>query len=75
MATTRRATNLTIDASLIDEARALKVNVSRAAEAGIVQAIREQKARQWQQDNAGAIQSSNEWVDRHGLPLTKHRLF
>jgi Post-segregation antitoxin (ccd killing mechanism protein) encoded by the F plasmid len=70
---TRKPTNLTLDAGLVAEARALQLNVSRAAEAGIADAIRRERARQWQQENAGAIRSSNEWVERHGLPLERHR--
>lgn len=36
----RRAANLTLDRDLLDEARALDINVSRAAEMGIARAVR-----------------------------------
>ena len=71
----RKATNLTIDADLVAEARALKVNVSRAAEAGIAEAIRRERNRIWQDDNADAIAGANKWVEKNGLPLGKYRLF
>jgi antitoxin CcdA len=71
----RKATNLSIDANLIAEAKALNVNVSRAAERGIDDAVRREKARRWQEENAEAIRSSNEWVEKHGLPLEKYRPF
>ncbi|RUY20924.1 post-segregation antitoxin CcdA, partial [Mesorhizobium sp. M7A.F.Ca.CA.001.13.2.1] len=29
----------------------------------------------WQEENKQAIESSNEYVRRNGLPLAKHRLF
>ncbi|HZT04557.1 MAG TPA: type II toxin-antitoxin system CcdA family antitoxin [Steroidobacteraceae bacterium] len=32
------------------------------------------KAEQWQQENAEAIRSSNEYVEKHGLPLAKYRM-
>lgn len=31
--------------------------------------------RQWLEENAEAIKSWNEWVQEHGLPLEKYRLF
>ena len=74
-ATSRKPTNLTLDASLIDEARALNVNLSRAAEEGVRAAVRSERARRWQEDNADALQSSNEHVEKHGLPLERLRLF
>ena len=44
---TRRATNVSLSAQLLAEARALDVNVSRAAEQGLVQAIAERRAAFW----------------------------
>lgn len=41
----RRSTSLTLDRALLDEARALGVNVSRAAEAGVAAAVRAARAR------------------------------
>jgi hypothetical protein len=32
-------------------------------------------AKQWLEENAEAIKSINEWVEKHGLPLEKYRLF
>ncbi|WP_366416208.1 type II toxin-antitoxin system CcdA family antitoxin [Novosphingobium sp. 32-60-15] len=32
-------------------------------------------AEQWRADNAVALVSSNEWVDKHGLPLARYRKF
>lgn len=31
--------------------------------------------RQWLEENAEAIKSINEWVEKNGLPLEKYRLF
>ena len=38
---------------------------SRISEAG----------RKWQEENAEAIKSINEWVEKNGLPLAKYRQF
>jgi antitoxin CcdA len=75
MSASRRATNLSIDASVLEEARSLNVNLSRAAQNGIQQAISAEKARKWKEDNAEAIRSSNEYVEKHGLPLEEFRMF
>jgi hypothetical protein len=31
--------------------------------------------RKWQEENAEAIASINEWVEKHGLPLAKYRMW
>lgn len=74
-ATSRKPTNLSLDADLLQQARALELNISRAAEAGIAEAIRKEKARLWQAENAGAIHEANDWIERNGLPLKARRLF
>ncbi len=71
----RRATNVTIDQTLLDEAKGLGLNISRAAETGIETAVRAEKERLWQVENAEAIQSSNDYVEKYGLPLAKYRVF
>lgn len=71
----RKPANLSLDQHLLAEARALGINLSRAAEAGLREAVRDARAEQWQRENAEALQASNAWIDRHGLPLAKHRPF
>ena len=71
----RKATNLSIDPDLIEEAKALGVNASRAAEAGVREAVRAAKSEAWLRENAEAIASSNAWVEKNGLPLAKYRQF
>ena len=73
--TPKKATNLSISASLLAEAKELKINVSRAAEAGLDRAIAEKRAEVWLQENRDALQSSNDYVERNGLPLAKYRQF
>jgi hypothetical protein len=34
-----------------------------------------EEARKWQEENAEAIKSTNEWIERNGLPLAKYRAF
>ena len=72
---TKRATNLTIDPALLDEARSLNINLSATFEASLRDAVRARKAAKWLEENRAAIQSSNDWVEQHGLPLEKYRQF
>lgn len=71
----RKSTNLSLDASLLQEAKALKVNLSRAAERGVRAAVAEARTAAWQAENAPALESSNSYVEAHGLPLDRHRQF
>lgn len=71
----KKATNVSLTERLLVEAKALQINVSQAAEAGLAQAVAERRAELWQQENRAAIESSNEFVERQGLPLAKYRMF
>jgi len=71
----RRATNLTLDEELLTEAKRLGVNLSRAAEDGLQAAVRQARIDAWMNENGAAIESSNGWVEKHGLPLARHRQF
>jgi antitoxin CcdA len=70
-----KATNVTVDAALLAQAKALKINVSQAAEAGLRAAAASAEADRWLAQNAAALDSSNDFVERHGLPLARFRRF
>jgi antitoxin CcdA len=75
MARVRKAANLSLDDDLLSEARGLNINISRAAERGIAQAIRDERERAWRSENAKAIEEMNRYVEQYGLPLSKWRQF
>ena len=58
----KKSANVLLAENLLTEARRLQINISQAAEAGL-------------QENQEAIESSNEYVEKHGLPLDKYRMF
>jgi len=68
----KKRTNLSIDSQLLFEAKLLGINVSQAAEAGLAQAVKLQKQQRWLKENNQAIESSNDFVTQHGLPLAKY---
>ena len=71
----RKATNVTLDAELLERARRLKINISQASEDGVARAVTAKQAALWLQDNQVALDSSNAYVSQHGLPLARHRNF
>ena len=71
----KKATNVSLDTSLLDEARHLGINVSRACEHGLAEEIAKVRAQLWREENREAIASSNAYVEKHGLPLARYRQF
>ncbi len=59
--------NLTVDAGLIERARAAGLNVSQIAEAALVQRLREEDGRRWLEENREAIAVYNDFVRRNGM--------
>ena len=71
----KKSANVSLAENLLTEARRLQINISQAAEAGLASAVAEKRAQLWLQENQEAIESSNEYVEKHGLPLDKYRMF
>ncbi|MGZ8312753.1 MAG: type II toxin-antitoxin system CcdA family antitoxin [Allosphingosinicella sp.] len=71
----KRPANLSLSAALLAEAKALGVNISQACEAGLEEKVREARAAAWLAQNMPALDSSNAFVERSGLPLARHRRF
>ena len=71
----RKATNVSLDGDFVAEAKALGINISQACERGLVETVKEARAAAWLEENREAIESSNAYFEKHGLPLEKYRLF
>ncbi len=71
----RRATNVTLPEALLDEARRFSVNISQASERGLTLEVMEAQRRKWLAENLEAMESWNEYVEKHGIPLARHRQF
>ena len=69
----RKPTNVSLPADLVSEAKRLGINVSQACEAGLAGEVRKRLSEEWKRENKEAIESSNEYVRKHGLPLTRYR--
>lgn len=75
VAPVRKPTYVTVDAALLERAEHLKIDISKASEDGLARAVAQRQAAIWLEANRAALQSSNEFVERHGLPLARYRLF
>lgn len=71
----RKAVNITLDTGVVAMARELKVNLSRVSEAAIRAAATELQEARWREEHRDWIAANNAWVEEHGLPLEKYRLF
>ena len=71
----KKSTNISLPADLVAEAKELGVNISQAAEKGVVAELAARRRERWLEENRAAIDSNNEWVARHGLPLARYRMF
>lgn len=67
--------NLTLDADVAETARTLGLNMSRLAEAAIVEAAKVESNRLWRAENQAAIATYAEEVAQEGLPLAQFRSF
>lgn len=71
----KKTTSVSLAEPLLVEAKTLGINVSQAAEEGVAIAVARRRREQWLQENAAAIRSYNEFVEKHGMVLDKYRLF
>ncbi len=62
----KRPINLTIRADILNEAKVLKLNASKAAEAGIEAAIKQAREDNWRTENREAIVAHNQRVSESG---------
>lgn len=67
--------NLTLDAEVVEAARALGLNMSRLAERALSEAVKEERNRQWREDNRASIAAYAEEVAQDGLSLAAFRSF
>ncbi len=71
----RRATNISLPAKLVDEAKQLGINVSRSCEDGLTKAVKAQRDAQWVAENREALESNHAWIEKNGIPLAQFRKF
>ncbi len=71
----KKATNITLSADVLNEAKALGINISQACDQFLRDLVRSEQERRWQTDHAEFIAAYNAGVERDGLPLDAWRSF
>jgi antitoxin CcdA len=65
--TLKKPTNVTIRSDLLEEARALNINLSQEFEQHLLEVVRKHRAEQWLRDNREAIEAYTRYVEEHGI--------
>ena len=71
----KKATNLSINAKVLDAARELGMNISQTVEGLLAEEVRRRYWQRWNDENRAAIDEYNARIQREGLPLARYRSF
>lgn len=63
----KKATNLSVNSDLLQQAKELKINLSQSLEEYLTQKIIEKKSQEWLVQNQDAINDYNERVNSRGV--------
>lgn len=63
----KKPVNVSMDESLVAEARKLNINLSQVLEKAVVSELREAKRKKWLRDNRRAVQAHNQRVEEQGV--------
>ncbi len=69
LATPKKATNITLSADVLSEAKALGINLSQACDQFLRELVRREREKRWLVENAEFIAAYNSSVETEGLPL------
>jgi len=71
----KRPANLSINSDLLLQAREHRINLSQALEQRLVEILRDEKQRLWQEENREAIEEYNRRIEAQGAFSDGQRLF
>lgn len=69
----KRAANLSVNADLLDQAKALEINLSATFERALEEEVRIRKGEAWLAENREGVAAYNAWVAEHGVPSPMFR--
>jgi len=72
---TKRATNLTLSADVLDAAKLLEINISKVCDSHLREVVRREQERRWLHEHADFIVAYNATIEAEGLPLDEWRSF
>lgn len=62
----KKPTNLSVRRDLLEEARALDINLSSEFEKHLAEVVRQRRAERWLRDNREAIAAYNRYFEKYG---------
>lgn len=63
----KKSTNLSINSDLLQKAKELRINLSKALEQRLIEMLIEEKRRRWREENQDAIEAYNRRIERDGV--------
>ncbi len=72
---TKKATNITLSADVLVDAKAFGINISKACDAYLRELVKEERERRWLAEHAEYIAAHNQTIETEGLPLAQYRTF
>ena len=73
--TLKKPINLTLSSEVLEEAKLLGINISKACDAFLTDLVKQEKTRRWQIEHAEFISAYNKTIEKEGLPLDEWRTF
>ena len=71
--TVKKATNLSLNASVLAAARDLGMNISQTVDGLLAEEVKRRYWEKWRDDNKAGFEALNQLIREHGLPLAKYR--
>jgi antitoxin CcdA len=71
----KKATNLSLNAKVLEAARELGMNVSQTVDALLAEEVRRVYWEKWNDENKEAVDAYNARIAKEGLPLARYRTF
>lgn len=63
----KKPANVSINSDLLQQAKEHHINLSQALELRLAELLREEKRRQWQEENRDAVEEYNRRIEAHGV--------
>lgn len=63
----KRASNLSINSSLLEQARYYKINLSKLLEKTLIDTLQQKKREEWLKQNRSALHDYNERIEQRGV--------
>ncbi len=62
----KKATNLSINSDLLQQAKELNINLSQTFEQHLAEIVRQTRRKQWLAENRAALETYNQRIEAHG---------